>query len=53
VDAEAALGQRQFAAFRASSAWPGRPLSSMTFDELDVLWARAKREEADERETSA
>ena len=39
---------------RAWSAWPrAAPLNTMTFDELDVLWARAKREEADERESSS
>jgi MazG family protein len=30
-----------------------RALAKMTFDELDQLWARAKREEADERERTS
>jgi tetrapyrrole methylase family protein/MazG family protein len=30
-----------------------RALATMTFDELDQLWARAKREEADERERTS
>jgi tetrapyrrole methylase family protein / MazG family protein len=57
VDAEAALrsANAKFAGrfARVERLADDRPLSGMTFDELDVLWARAKREEADEREANA
>jgi tetrapyrrole methylase family protein/MazG family protein len=57
VDAEAALrsANAKFAArfARVERLADGRRLDTMTFDELDQLWARAKREEADERETSS
>jgi tetrapyrrole methylase family protein/MazG family protein len=52
VDAEAALRganakfARRFA--RVERLADDRPLASMTFDELDELWARAKREDAEE-----
>ena len=57
VDAEAAL-RSAIAKFagrfaRVERLADGRPLATMTFDELDELWARAKREEADERESDA
>jgi tetrapyrrole methylase family protein / MazG family protein len=57
LDAEAALrsANAKFAGrfARVERLADGRPLNTMTFDELDVLWARAKREEADERESSS
>ncbi len=57
VDAEAALrsANAKFAGrfARVERLADGRPLATMTFDELDELWARAKREEADERESDA
>ena len=57
LDAEAALrsANAKFAGrfARVERLAEERPLNSMTFDELDVLWARAKREEADEREMTS
>jgi uncharacterized protein YabN with tetrapyrrole methylase and pyrophosphatase domain len=57
LDAEAALrsANAKFAGrfARVERLADGRPLNTMSFDELDLLWARAKREEADERESSS
>ena len=57
LDAEAALrsANAKFAGrfARVERLADGRPLNTMTFDGLDDLWARAKREEADERESSS
>ncbi len=57
VDAEAALrsANAKFASrfARVERLAESHPLNTMTFDELDVLWARAKREEAEERESTA
>ena len=57
VDAEAALrsANAKFAGrfARVERLADGRRLDTMTFDELDQLWARAKREEADEREITS
>jgi len=57
VDAEAALrlANAKFASrfARVERLADDRPLATMTFDELDGLWDRAKREEADEREASS
>jgi uncharacterized protein YabN with tetrapyrrole methylase and pyrophosphatase domain len=57
VDSEAALrsANAKFAArfARVERLAEDRPLNTMSFDELDVLWDRAKREEADERETTS
>ena len=57
VDAEGALrsANAKFAGrfARVERLAQDRPLNTMTFEELDVLWARAKREEADERETTS
>jgi tetrapyrrole methylase family protein/MazG family protein len=56
VDAEAALrsANAKFAGrfARVERLADDRPLSSMTFEELDELWMRAKREEAEQREAS-
>ena len=56
LDAEAALrsANAKFAGrfARVERLADGHPLNTMTFDGLDDLWARAKREEADERESS-
>ena len=57
VDAEAALrsANAKFAGrfARVERLAEERPLNTMTFDELDVLWDRAKLEEADEREMTS
>ena len=57
IDAEGALrsANAKFAGrfARVERLADDRPLATMTFDELDELWARAKREEADERERDA
>jgi len=57
IDAEAALrsANRKFAGrfARVERLADGRPLATMTFDELDDLWRQAKRQEADERESDA
>ena len=57
IDAEAALrsANAKFASrfARVERLAGDRPLATMTFDELDELWAHAKLEEADEREMTS